>query len=129
MSEPVKKFYRSRQERIIFGVCGGLSEYFNVDVSIIRVIFILLAIAGSLGFWLYLFLTIVAPLSPINGEVVVEIKNKNKNSRELLGLLLLCIGVILIMQKFLSFWFDWHLFVSVAIVCLGVYLLVKKNKI
>ncbi|MEI7451901.1 MAG: PspC domain-containing protein [Candidatus Falkowbacteria bacterium] len=128
MAETVKKFYRSRDERIIFGVCGGLSEYFNVDVSIIRVIFILLALTGTIGFWLYLFLTIIAPLKPVAGKEEIISKNKNKQSRELFGLLLLCLGVVIILQKLLNFWFDWSLFMSVIIVFLGVYLLVKNNK-
>ncbi len=128
MSEAVKKFYRSREERIIFGVCGGLSEYFNIDVSIVRVVFILLALTGTFGFWLYLFLTLVAPLKSEGEKEAMVKKNKNGQSRNLLGLFLLCLGLIILLQKLLSFWFDWNLLMALLIVFLGVYLLVKNNK-
>jgi len=127
MPEAIKKFYRSREERIIFGVCGGLSEYFNVDVSIIRVVFILLALTGSFGFWLYLFLTLIAPLKPGKKDAT-DIKDKNSASRNLFGLLLLAFGLVILLQKFFDFLFDWNLIAALVIVFLGVYLLVKNNK-
>lgn len=43
------------------GVCGGLAEYFNIDATILRVIFLVLLFAGSSGFWLYMILGIVLP--------------------------------------------------------------------
>lgn len=55
---PCKKLYRSRTQRIIAGVCGGLAEYFNVDPTWVRVLFIIFFIAfGStaviyIGFWI-----------------------------------------------------------------------------
>lgn len=48
----------------IFGVCGGLAEYFNLDPTLIRILFVLGAIlSGSVIFWLYLILAIVLPTS------------------------------------------------------------------
>lgn len=46
-----KKFYRSRTDRKIWGVCGGLAKYFDVDPTIVRVIFVASILAGTLGLW------------------------------------------------------------------------------
>ena len=41
MNEPIKHLYRSRTDRVIGGVCGGLSQFFNLDVTLIRLLFVL----------------------------------------------------------------------------------------
>ena len=56
-----KQFFLSKTDKKIAGVCGGLAEYFSVDAMIIRVIFVVLALGGSLGFWLYILLWLFAP--------------------------------------------------------------------
>lgn len=43
----MKKLYRSRKQRMIAGICGGFAEYFNIDVTIMRVIFALLFFFGG----------------------------------------------------------------------------------
>jgi len=59
--EPVKKLYLDVESRKIGGVCSGLAAYFDIDVTIIRIVFLALLICGSFGFWLYLIIWIVAP--------------------------------------------------------------------
>ncbi len=59
-----KKLYRSRTERMIAGVCGGLANYFSIDPTIVRLIFVLLLITGSAGFWIYIVLMLVVPEEP-----------------------------------------------------------------
>ena len=60
MSNPVKKLYLDVESRKLGGVCSGLAAYFDVDVTIIRIIFLTLLLCG-IGFWLYLIIWIVAP--------------------------------------------------------------------
>ena len=60
---PARKFYRNPDGKTIGGVCTGLSTYFNIDVTIIRIIFIICLIAGLAGFWIYIILWIIAPLA------------------------------------------------------------------
>lgn len=59
-----KKFYLSREDRIIWGVCGGFGEYFQLDSNIIRVIFIFLAVFGGYGALVYLLTAIFIPSKP-----------------------------------------------------------------
>jgi phage shock protein PspC (stress-responsive transcriptional regulator) len=56
-----KRLYRSRTDRMLGGVCGGLGKYFNVDPSLVRLVFVLLFVFGGSGFLLYLILWIVLP--------------------------------------------------------------------
>jgi phage shock protein C len=61
-SAPYKKLYRSRKERMIAGVCGGLAEHFGIDPTWVRLIFILFFFAGGATFLLYLILWLIVPL-------------------------------------------------------------------
>ena len=57
-----KRLYRSRRDRMIWGVCGGLAEYLDIDPTIIRIIAVLLALASGAGIIAYIILAIVVPL-------------------------------------------------------------------
>jgi phage shock protein C len=59
-----KKLYRSRTDRKIWGVSGGLAKYFDIDPTIVRVIFIASILCGTLGIWVYLIMAIIVPLEP-----------------------------------------------------------------
>lgn len=59
----VRKLYRSGTERQVGGVCGGIAEYTNTDPTVIRVLFIVLAVMGP-GVLLYPLLWIVVPEAP-----------------------------------------------------------------
>lgn len=56
-----KRLYRSRKERMIAGVCGGIAEYFNVDPTIVRLAWILLTFAGGAGIVAYIIAWIIVP--------------------------------------------------------------------
>ena len=56
-----KKLYRSRNDRWLAGVCGGLGEYFNIDPILVRLAFIFL---GGGIFWLYIFMVIFVEENP-----------------------------------------------------------------
>ena len=61
MADEVKKLYRSKDDRWLGGVCGGIAKYFNVDSTVIRVHFILLALVIGGGILVYIILWIVIP--------------------------------------------------------------------
>ncbi|MBI4019552.1 MAG: PspC domain-containing protein [Candidatus Aenigmarchaeota archaeon] len=56
-----KKLYRSRTNRILGGVCGGIGEYFDVDANIVRILFL---ISGA-GLMIYLIAWILIPEEPV----------------------------------------------------------------
>lgn len=55
------KLYRSVKQRMIGGVAGGLAEYFDIDAVIIRLVFVIVALAGGGGLLVYIVLWIVLP--------------------------------------------------------------------
>ena len=55
------KFYSDMDHRSIGGVCSGIAAYFNIDVTLIRVLFVVLFLCASCGFWIYVVLWIIAP--------------------------------------------------------------------
>jgi phage shock protein C len=59
-----RKLYRSRSNRQVAGVCGGLAQYFNLDAMLIRILFIVLAVLGGSGIVLYLAMWIIVPNEP-----------------------------------------------------------------
>jgi len=56
-----KKLYKIEEGRKIFGVCGGLAEYLNVDVVIVRIVWAILALCWGMGLILYLVCAFVLP--------------------------------------------------------------------
>jgi phage shock protein C len=62
--DATRKLYRSKTDRKLAGVCGGLAQYFNVDATLIRVLFVLLAVLGGSGLVLYVAMWIIVPNEP-----------------------------------------------------------------
>lgn len=60
----MKKLYKSRNDKMICGVCGGIAEYFNVDSTLIRLLLILLGCTAGSGVMAYIIAAIVIPMEP-----------------------------------------------------------------
>jgi len=63
--EETRRLYRSRTDRRISGICGGLAEYFKIDATLVRLLFVLglLLVGGT--FWAYIIMMIVIPEEPL----------------------------------------------------------------
>ena len=59
-----KRLYRSKNDRMIAGVCGGLGQYLGVDPTVVRVVFAASVLAGFAGVPIYLILALIIPLEP-----------------------------------------------------------------
>ncbi len=75
----MERLYRSSTQRILGGVCGGLGEYFNIDPTIVRVIYaiITVATAGVIGVVLYLLLWLIVPAEASLGKSTRESLREN----------------------------------------------------
>lgn len=60
----MKRLYRSRSNKVIAGVCGGLAEYLNIDPTIMRLIFLLIALPGGISILVYFIFWVVMPKHP-----------------------------------------------------------------
>jgi phage shock protein C len=61
-----KKLMRSSTDKKLGGVCAGLAEYFDMDVTLVRVLWLLVVLCGGTGILLYVILWLVLPLAPVN---------------------------------------------------------------
>ncbi|AGN16763.1 MAG: PspC domain-containing protein [Methanobrevibacter boviskoreani] len=56
-----KKLYRSRDDKFLAGVCGGLADYFNMDSNLIRILWIILILFKGAGVFVYLIAWLIIP--------------------------------------------------------------------
>lgn len=60
-----KKMYKSNQNKMIDGVCGGIAEYFGIDPTVVRLIWALFSLMGGSGILAYIIAAIIIPRSPV----------------------------------------------------------------
>lgn len=58
----MKKLYKSTQDRMICGVCGGIAEYFNIDSSLVRIAWVIFTFCGGCGLLAYIIAAIILPV-------------------------------------------------------------------
>ena len=135
----MKRLYRSKHDRVIAGVCGGVGEYLNVDPVIVRIVWVLLALLGGSGILAYILGIILIPENP--GETP-EAEQKPPPSRDrptgqtIWGIVLIGIGLLILLSKlhvfsFFStqFWHvSWGIIFPVFLIILGVIVLTRFNK-
>jgi len=74
-----KRLYRSRTDRMLGGVCGGLGEYLGMDSTLVRLIFVILLLSGTAGFWIYLILLVVIPEEPVKSSDVIDVRHEERD--------------------------------------------------
>lgn len=129
-----KRLYRSETDRILWGVCGGLAQYFDIDPTIIRIITVLSIFLNGAGIIAYIILAIVIPSEKSRAtdpketvrENIEELKaaaeslgeevketfeaSAEKTRRQVshrrlwLGFIVIAIGIIIMLANFPFFW-------------------------
>ena len=64
MNTPAKRLYRSRTDRKLAGVCGGIAAYFGVDPTFVRIIWAVLILGAGVGLLAYVLCWVIIPLEP-----------------------------------------------------------------
>lgn len=78
-----KRLYRSETDKMVGGVCGGLAQYFNMDSTVVRLLFALLIVYGGAGLPLYIILWIVMPTeSNVSGNSDEVMAQNTKEIKE-----------------------------------------------
>ncbi len=132
----IKRLYRSKVDRIFAGICGGFAEYFNVDVTIVRIIWLVLAFFQGIGIVLYLVCLFVMKENP---EQSVADQKKPQNTGIYWGIGLILLGISLLSPHwrwsfppyfpfrwylFEPWFFNWDKFWPVVIILLGIVYLI-----
>lgn len=131
-----KRVYRSRNNRIIAGVAGGLGEYFAIDAVIVRILFVLAVFLGGGGLLAYIIGWMIIPEEGFAGDGLdpgVEYYEEKQKwdpasmfKRERgAGFLLIGLGVLLLLRRFLGSFF--YYFGPLLLIGIGIFLLVRKR--
>jgi len=140
-----KKLYRSRKEKMIGGVAGGLAEYFEIDPTLVRIIFIVSLFLGGSGILAYIILWIIVPEEPYAASAN-ESQNNNENQdvkedekykaayeeqrgrrRNVLGAVLIIIGVMFLADNLIPR-FHFGDYWPLILIILGVVVLINAKK-
>jgi phage shock protein C len=109
---------RSRGDRVIAGVCGGLGRYLGIDPVLLRVAFIILALANGLGLIAYVVAWVAIPEEGPDQPAVPPPEPRRETGRMVLGGSLVVLGLVLLLDR-LAPDLD-ELFWPVAVVAVGV---------
>ena len=139
-----KRLYRSKVDRIIAGVCGGFAEYFNIDPTIVRVLWLVILFLS--GFWLGLLIYLVCLIVMKDNPQQSFADKKPQSTALYWGIGLVLLGFVLISNRwdwdwyyfrpfhfnfFRPWFFHWDGFWPIVIILFGVFYLVyvlRKNK-
>jgi phage shock protein PspC (stress-responsive transcriptional regulator) len=149
-----KKLQRNQQDKMIAGVCSGLAEYFDIDVTWVRIAFVIAVIASGSGILAYIILWIALPKRPyvpnfgqFNGgymgdgvssantsQTFVNSKKKDKgNLRLIAGVIFIFFGLFFLLNEFdlIPDWIDFENLWPLIIIAMGLYILsagINKSK-
>lgn len=140
-----RKLLKSKHNKVLFGVCGGVGEYFEIDPVIIRILWVLISLAYGFGIFAYIIAAIVIPERKYDqwggyntqggGEGTGPIKDNSsewkepakfdpEKSRLVIGVGLIVLGV-LFFAKTLFHWFHISYFWPVIFVAIGILIIYK----
>lgn len=129
------RFYRDSKNKVLGGVCSGLANYFNLDVALLRVLFVVALLFASFGFWLYIILWVVIPVdgqqteTELRSEPVSEVvpAAATKSTSLIAGIAVMLIGVIFLINNFIPISWVWKLW-PLILVAIGVVMIVNASK-
>lgn len=128
-----KRIFRSRNDSVISGVCGGIAEYFVVDPSLVRIAVVILTLAtGGLGIIAYLVCALVIPLRPIGEEPSSGFAETGKEGangysdkgNKTLGGVLIFLGLFFMAKK-LFWWIDFWMIAPIICIIVGIMIINK----
>ncbi len=137
-----KKLYRSRHDRMIAGVCGGLAEYFDIDSTLVRLIAVALTIAGGSGILAYIIFWFVVPQRPLDLAAVdnpiqappaadttepAEAETNEVSSAALfVGVILTVLGFLFLLGNLISFaWLSFSRLWPLVLIAIGIIIVLK----
>ena len=131
-----RRLYRSRHNRVLAGVAGGVAEYFELDPALVRILWFLSIFVGGLGILLYIGLAIIVPLEPLTEEeaaheaALVASGHRHAGSgggrvTTFIGFVLILVGGIALVHALLPAWDAWRYLGPALFIALGAYLVVS----
>jgi phage shock protein C len=132
-----RRLYRCRHDRRLAGVAGGLAEFFDLDPTLVRILFFLSIFLGGMGLLLYIGMAIIVPLEPLSAEAAAadhdeataEPAGHRHATRDhgrwatFVGIVLVLFGTLALIDRFLPAWDVEHLLVPAVAIAIGALLI------
>jgi len=116
------RLFRSASDKVIAGVCGGLAQYFNIDPALVRLAFVVFALAGGASVLLYIVLWIAVPVG-----VGTPMVNVGERGHEMLATVLIAIGALWLLANIGAFSFiNWRIGWPILLIVGGAALLLRR---
>jgi len=131
---PPRRLMRSRDDRVIAGVCGGLGEYLGVDSVLIRIAALILVFAGGAGIILYLIGWIAMPEAPESPApsgaegAARPAPARPTSSAVVIGLLFIAVGAFFLLDEVFPDFLSWHYIWPIALIAVGVAVLLRARQ-
>ena len=123
ISTPPARLFRSSTDKVIAGVCGGLASYFKIDPAIVRLAFVLFALAGGASVLLYIVLWIAVPLGTTSSPTVTA------PSGDIIAYGLIGLGALWLLANFGVFRFiNWSVGWPLVVIVFGIALLLRRPR-
>jgi phage shock protein PspC (stress-responsive transcriptional regulator) len=131
-----RRLERSRDDRVIAGVCGGLGEYLGVDAVLIRIAALVLVFAGGAGLLLYGIGWIAMPeteeseegADASTGAAPAAVAIGGTSGATLLGLVFVVLGVFFLVDEIWSDFLAWKYVSPIALIAVGAAVLVRARQ-
>jgi phage shock protein C len=146
----VKRLYKSRESKVIDGVCGGIAEYYELDPVLIRLLAVLFLFAGGVTFVAYIVAMIIIPRRPWGASVPEpenapskpvttfsdNSENRSRSGSLIIGSILVLFGIHFLMRNLFFFnpfyWWIWNVgwkyFWPCALICFGLFILYRSTR-
>ncbi|MBA1334471.1 MAG: Stress-responsive transcriptional regulator [Firmicutes bacterium] len=148
-----KRLYRSNDNKVIGGVCGGIAEYFDIDPTLVRLLWVLLTFSVGIGVIAYIVCAIVIPERPSSGIKYKDIESGDEvpasarmyenfdsqdntqdtaqrgedKSRTFLGIILIALGGFLLFKRWF-FWIDFGKLWPAILILGGIYVIFRGRE-
>lgn len=132
-----RRLERSRDDRVIAGVCGGLGAYFGVDAVLFRIAFVLLVFAGGLGILAYVLGWIFLPEEPRPGEAGATsafdraadaVGDERRGGAVVLGIVFVGVGVVFLLDVAWPDFLSWEYVWPIALIAVGAAIILRTRR-
>lgn len=124
-----KKLYKSSNDKVLAGVCGGIGEYFEMDPVFVRLIWVLATLVYGAGFVLYVIAAVIMPER--NSDSLLDKhntyrKHDREGGRRILGMIFVGLGLFFIIKRYV-YWLDMESMVAIGFIIFGIYIFMKNR--
>ncbi len=129
----MNRLLRSSTDKVLFGVCGGIGRYMDIDPVLVRAGFVVLFFAGGSGLLAYIILAIIMPSdanatdADYHDQVEGEAPHRTARQRNALAAVLIVVGLVILLANLGAFgWVHWDIAWPLILIAIGVAIIAQR---